>query len=70
MKKAIAFLDWSLDVDCPHCEKIVDLVKLEGDAGDNSFSHRIFTNNWDDLKDWDIECPHCLNDFKLDHVEY
>lgn len=70
MKKAIAFLDWQLDVDCPHCRIAVDLVRLESDAGDNSFATRIFTNNWDQLKNWDVECPHCKHDFQLDHVEY
>jgi len=70
MKTAIAFLDWSLDVDCPHCGENVDLVRLERDGGDNSIATRIFTNNWDALKGWDVECPNCKHDFTLDHVEY
>ena len=70
MTKTIAFLDWSLDVDCPNCNETVDLVRLEADAGDNSISGRIFTNNWDALKGWDVECPHCKRDFKIDRVEY
>ena len=69
-EKPIAFLDWSLDVDCPHCEREVDLVRLEADAGDNSIAGRIFNNRWDHLKDWLIECPHCKHDFQIDHVEY
>ena len=67
---AIAFLDWQLEVECPHCKQEVDLVQYEADIGDNSISGRIFNNQWDDLKGWMIECPHCHNDFLLDSVEY
>ena len=66
----IAFLDWSLDIDCPHCKETVDLVQYESDTGDNSIARRIFTSQWDALTGWDIECPHCRNDFKIDKVEY
>lgn len=69
MKQATAFLDYQLDVDCPHCNKTVDLVEHELN-GDRGISHCIFTNNWDALKGWDIECPHCNNDFQLEKVEY
>ena len=67
---AIAFLDWQLEVECPHCKQEVDLVQYEADIGDNSISGRIFNNQWDDLKGLMIECPHCHNDFLLDRVEY
>jgi len=65
-----AFLDWSLDVECPHCKEEVDLVKYESDSGDNDIALRIFGNRWDDLAGYDIECPHCHNDFQIDKVEY
>ena len=66
----IAFIDWSLDVECPHCEKEVDLVLYDSDSGDNSIAGLIFTNQWDELKGWMIECPYCHNDFHLSRVEY
>ena len=70
MKKSTAYLDYSLEVTCPHCGKEIDLVKYEDDAGDNDISKRIFSDNWDALIGWGIECPHCNNDFLLSHVEY
>ena len=66
----IAFVDWSLDIDCPHCKKEVDLVQYESDIGDYAIAQMIFTSKWDDLKGFDIECPHCHNDFTIDKVEY
>ena len=66
----IAFLGYQLDIECPHCEKEVDLVEYECNSGDNSISGRIFTNRWDDIKGMVIECPHCNNDFTIDKVEY
>lgn len=68
--KAIAFLDWSLDVECPHCKLDVDLVDYEANHGDNDIANLIFSNRWDKLIGYDIECPHCHTDFKLDKVEY
>jgi len=67
---SIAYLDWSLDIECPHCKEDVDLVRYDGDHGDNDFSRRIFSNKWDELKGWMVECPHCHNDFLIDRVEY
>ncbi len=66
----IAFLDWSLDVECPHCKEEVDLVQYDADHGDNDFSTRIFNNRWDELRGWMVECPNCHNDFLIDRVEY
>lgn len=65
-----AYLDWSLDIECPHCKEDVDLVKYESDSGDNSIAGLIFTNRWSELEGWDVECPHCHNDFKIEKVEY
>ena len=30
--KSIAFLDWSLEVECPNCKLDVDLVQYDADA--------------------------------------
>lgn len=68
--KPTAFLDWSLDTECPHCGREVDLVKYDSDHGDSSIAKMIFTNRWDALADWEIECQHCQKEFKLDGVEY
>lgn len=66
----IAYIDWSLDIECPHCEENVDLVQYESDTGDNSIAGRIFTNQWDKLNGMIIECPYCRKDFTIDKVEY
>lgn len=66
----IAFLDWSLDIDCPHCGKEVDLVQYEADTGDYDIAKLVFTNRWDALEGWTVECPHCERDFNIDKVEY
>jgi uncharacterized Zn-finger protein len=66
----IAFIDWSLNIDCPHCEEVVDLVQYESDIGDNSIAGRIFTNRWDEIKGHMVECPYCHQDFLIDRVEY
>ena len=65
-----AFLDWSLDIECPHCKEKVDLVQYDGDSGDNYIASRIFGDRWGTLAGYDIECPHCHNDFQIDRVEY
>jgi glutaredoxin len=70
MKQATAFLEYSINVDCPHCENDVDLLDVESNAGDNSISARVFTSEWDQLKGWPIECPHCHTDFELARLEY
>lgn len=69
-KNATAFLDWSLEVDCPHCDETVDLVELESDSGDYDIANRIFTSKWGELAGWDVKCPHCKHDFKLEKVHY
>lgn len=66
----VAFLDWSLDIDCPRCGNVVDLVQYDADSGDNDIANMIFRNRWDHLEGYDIECPRCKHDFKIDRVEY
>lgn len=70
MKQSVAYLGYSIDCDCPHCGENVDVVKCESDAGDNSISSRVFTNNWDALEGWPIECPHCNTEFEIERLEY
>jgi len=65
----IANLDWSLAVDCPNCEVNIDLVKYDSN-NDYLIANRIFKNEWDKLAGYEITCPHCAHEFKLDNVEY
>ena len=66
----VAYLDYQLDIECPHCNHETDLVQYEADIGDNSIAGKIFTNRWDDIKGTIIECPNCNNEFQIDKVEY
>lgn len=70
MKQAMAYIEFELNVDCPYCDKEVDLVEVQSDGGDNSINARVFMNKWDELKGWPIECPHCHMDFELAGLEY
>lgn len=65
-----ALLDWSLDIECPHCKKGIDLVQYDSVSGDYGIAKKIFTNNWQDLEGWKIECPNCEKEFELAGVEY
>ena len=69
-KKAIAFIEYSINVDCPHCGEDIDLVDVESNSGDHDISHLVFTNEWDKLEGWDIDCPHCKQSFQLEKLEY
>lgn len=62
-----AYLDWSLDVECPKCGETTDLSANDDDA---VVSGAIFHNNWDALKGFEVTCENCGHEFKLDEVEY
>ncbi len=64
-----ATLDWSLDVDCPDCKESVNLTEYDS-ATDYSIAKLIFNNKWSQLEGYEITCPHCAHEFKLDKVEY
>ena len=66
----IAFVDWQLDIECPHCKENIDLVDYESNTGVNFLSILIFNNKWGDISGYLVECPHCHNDFNIDKVEY
>ncbi len=69
INKSVAVLNWSLYVYCPHCDKPNDLADPEHDT-EHDIARHIFTNAWDKLKDWDVECQHCGYEFQLEGVEY
>lgn len=64
---AIAWLDWSLDIQCPKCEEYTDLA--DGDD-DGVYSSAVFNNNWDAVKGHEVTCKHCKHEFILDEIQY
>jgi hypothetical protein len=62
-----AYLDWSLNIDCPKCGNENDISAPDDDA---IVSNAIFHNNWDALKGFDVVCNMCGHDFVVDCVEY
>lgn len=66
LKKATPWFNYQFHVDCPHCEKQIDLV----DGDDGTMTRPIFNNNPEILKGETIWCDGCEQDFQLDEVEY
>jgi hypothetical protein len=69
MTTITASLSWSLDVDCPSCEEILDLAESPY-AEDQDIAVAVFNNKWDALKDYEITCQFCKHEFKIDEIEY
>jgi len=67
MSEPIAYLDWSVDVECPKCKECFD---ISYDDDDRVVASAIFNNNWDALKDHEVICEHCKHEFKIEGVEY
>ena len=67
--KPTAYLDWSLNVECPECGENVDLAESPNDD-DGCFSGPIFSNNWDHLENAEVCCPECAHSFEIDEVVY
>ena len=67
MKPPIAYLDWSVDVECPACKEEFNIAK---DDDDHVVSSAIFHNNWELLKDYEVTCTGCQHEFKIDSVEW
>ena len=62
-----AYLDWSLHVECPKCHEETD---ISANDDDSVVTNAIFHNVWDNLKGYEVTCPHCKHEFELDNVEY
>lgn len=62
-----AYLEYSVNVECPKCEESTDLVDNDDD---HIVSRAIFSNNWDALKGHEVTCEHCGHEFKIEKVEY
>lgn len=67
MKSAKATVEWSLNIDCPHCGREHDLSQ---DDDDGIISKAIFNNKWEELAGTQIECSKCRLTFFIEEVEY
>jgi len=67
--KPTATLTWNLYVYCPQCGKSNDLASGDHDT-DHDIAKHIFTNAWDKLDGWAVECEHCGHEFQIERVEY
>lgn len=67
MKKPTAFIEWSLNVECPECGEDTDLASQDDIEW---FSAAIFNNKWDTLKGSVATCEHCRHEFAISGVEY
>lgn len=67
MKKSTVRFDFSMMIECPHCEADIDLVDEEEDS---EYSIPIFNNNWDNLRGELVFCPEYGKEFAIDCVEY
>jgi predicted RNA-binding Zn-ribbon protein involved in translation (DUF1610 family) len=63
----IAYLEWSLHVECPSCGEEFDLCDQDFE---NAFGQAIFTNKWNDLIGEEVTCDHCGYEFELDEVQH
>ena len=68
-KQPVATLQWSLDVDCPRCDKSNDLSGPEHDT-DLLIARHIFNNEWNKLNGREVRCWHCGHEFTVEKVEY
>lgn len=65
----IAYVDWSLWVECPNCKEDINLNDERYDI-DGEISKPIFNNDWSKLIGFEVACPGCDCEFKLDGVEH
>ena len=67
--KPVAYLDWSLHVECPKCTQTNDLASGLHDS-EHSIARLVFSNQWDRLKGWEVTCENCDHEFTIDRAEY
>jgi C4-type Zn-finger protein len=63
--KNIAYVYWSLDIDCPECGESID---ISNDDDEGHISTSIFNNSWDRLIGRSVMCPVCGAEFDIDEV--
>lgn len=69
MSHPIAYLNWSLDVECPKCGDENDLSRHKHDP-EYTIAQAIFNNAWGRLAGWEVTCEHCGHEFSINSVEY
>jgi len=67
LKKVTPQLQWSLYVDCPNCNHQLYLVDHDEDG---CYSHKIFNNQWSDIKGQNEICSECFEEFEIEEVVY
>ena len=67
VKEPLAFLYFSLYVNCPHCDERMDLSENDPEY---IVANALFNNRWDDLNGYDTVCPKCGTDFQIEKVVY
>jgi len=67
MSGPVAYLEWSLNVECPSCGGEFDLARQDDIEW---FSGNIFNNKWDKLKGSVVSCTGCCHEFAIGGVEY
>lgn len=65
MIKIEAVLTAQLEVTCPHCQNEFDLLDVDGYE---DYATPIFNNDWDELKEMEIECSKCEKEFQISEV--
>ena len=68
VKEANAILECNLFIECPKCEREIDLFQSPYDD-DGEFSFQIFNNKWGELENKYIACDKCNTKFKIKSVE-
>jgi hypothetical protein len=63
--KNIAYVSWSLDIECPECGESIDISK---DDDEDRISTSIFNNSWERLIGHSVICPKCSVEFDIDEV--
>jgi len=69
MKKSVVYLDFSLRVNCPHCEHKFDLVCQDGDYDENVVNP-VFRNEWSKPEGEEVICPQCEKTFLIERIIY
>jgi uncharacterized protein YbaR (Trm112 family) len=72
MKIVDAELIIKIEVECPDCEDVIDLLELSSMTDDGYIHSRSLGDNGFGCKDFNetIICPECKNEFKIKDINY
>jgi endogenous inhibitor of DNA gyrase (YacG/DUF329 family) len=70
--KVNGLLDISAWVECPHCNRTIDLFKIQSMNDDGVLAVALFEKGRFGTKDLDqeVDCPHCKKAFQVGEIEY